>query len=68
MYNIFLIIFIVMMITSPFGLTQLRIKYGMSWKFKDLSPFYKGIFIYLCTVIVFWACFVVYTVISISIH
>ena len=46
MYNILLIIFIVMLITSPIGLIQLGIKYGANPKFKDISPFYKCIFIY----------------------
>lgn len=54
-----------MMITCPFGLTRLGMKYGMNWKFKDLSPFYKGIFIYLCVFIVFWICIIVYPLISI---
>ena len=65
MYNILLIIFIVMLITSPIGLIQLGIKYVANPKFKDLSPFYKCIFIYFWTFIVFWAGLVVYNIILI---
>lgn len=54
-----------MVITCPFGLTRLGMKYGANWKFKDLSPFYKWIFIYLCIVIGLWICIIVYSLISI---
>jgi len=58
-----------MIITAPFGLTQLCMKYGANWKFKDLGHFYKWVSIYLCMVmvlvIVLWTCIFVYALISI---
>lgn len=64
MKTIVIVIFCIMLCTSPFGVFHLLTNYGFEWKYKDLKPFGKFIYIYLwgylLGVVFVWVMFVTY--------
>lgn len=58
-----IIILVTMFMLAVFGEIWLDVRYGHSWKIKNLQPFDKIVFAYICVTIALWVTTIGYLVI-----
>lgn len=56
------IILVAMLMLAVCGVLRLDVRYGHSWKIKNLQPFDKAVFVYICVAIALWVAAIGYLV------
>ena len=60
--KIIVIILVITLMLAVFGAIRLDVRYGHYWKIKNLQPFDKAVFAYICVAIALWVATIGYLI------